>query len=211
MDDLYPGWDGLAEAASLLQRWVLGPLSRGEPGRYRRYDWERDAYGGWVDLPQPDTLVVEGCASGSRLAAPYLSLLLWVEASRETRLRRGLERDGEAYGPHWERWAAQEDVLFAAEGTRDRADLRVDGDPSIPHDPRSHIVLLRSGVNPTCRVACRGQVSDYYVSTPSKTTYSHRCSSAGPGQVTSSTTLTPAPAGRPRRTEAGSPPVRWPW
>ncbi len=142
MDDLYPGWDGLAEAASLLQRWVLGPLSRGEPGRYRRYDWERDAYGGWVDLPQPDTLVVEGCASGSRLAAPYLSLLLWVEASRETRLRRGLERDGEAYGPHWERWAAQEDVLFAAEGTRDRADLRVDGDPSIPHDPRSHIVLV---------------------------------------------------------------------
>jgi len=142
MDDLYPGWDGLAEAASLLQRWVLGPLSRGEPGRYRRYDWERDAYGEWVDLSQPDTLVVEGCASGSRLAAPYLSLLLWVEASRETRLRRGLERDGEAYGPHWERWAAQEDVLFAAEGTRDRADLRVDGDPSIPHDPRSHIVLL---------------------------------------------------------------------
>ena len=40
-------------------------------------------------------------------------------------MRRGLARDGELYRPHWERWAAQEEALFAADRTRDRADVVV--------------------------------------------------------------------------------------
>jgi pantothenate kinase-related protein Tda10 len=34
MDDLYPGWDGLAEAPLRLYEWVLQPLAAGRPGRY---------------------------------------------------------------------------------------------------------------------------------------------------------------------------------
>jgi cytidylate kinase len=142
MDDLFPGWDGLAAAAPILRRWVLEPLARGEAARHRRYDWSRDAYGGWVDVPPSDTLVVEGCACGSRLAAPYLSLLFWIDAPRKVRFDRGMRRDGETFRPHWERWALQEDALFAAEGTRERADYRVDGAPSVPHDPEHEVVLL---------------------------------------------------------------------
>jgi len=142
MDDLFPGWDGLAAAAPILRRWVLEPLARGEPARYRRYDWLRDSYNGWVDVPPSDTLVVEGCGCGSRLAAPYLSLLLWIDAPRTVRFDRGMRRDGETFRPHWERWALQEDALFAAEGTRERSDYRVDGFPSVPHDPEREVVLL---------------------------------------------------------------------
>ena len=142
MDDLFPGWDGLAAAAPILHRWVLEPLARGETARYRRYDWSRDAYGGWVGVPPSDTLVVEGCACGSRIAAPYLSLLLWIEAPRTVRFDRGMRRDGETFRPHWERWARQEDAVFAAEGTRERADYRVDGAPSVPHDPEREVVLM---------------------------------------------------------------------
>jgi hypothetical protein len=40
-------------------------------------------------------------------------------------MQPGIARDGEAYRPHWERWAAQERAHFAAEGTRERADLRL--------------------------------------------------------------------------------------
>lgn len=141
MDDLYPGWDGLAAAAALLRRWVLEPLAEGEPGRYPRYDWARGAYGEWTEVPASQMLVVEGCGCGSRVAAPYLSLLLWVDAPQAVRFDRGMERDGEAYRPHWERWARQEDELFAVEGTRERADYRIDGAPSIPHDPEHEIVL----------------------------------------------------------------------
>jgi uridine kinase len=142
MDDLYPGWDGLSAAVPILREWILEPLARGAKARYQRYDWSRDAYGEWVDAPPSDTLVVEGCGCGSRLAAPYLSMLLWVEAPRAVRFGRGIERDGETFRPHWERWALQEDALFAAEGTRQRADYRIDGAPSAPHDPGMEVVLL---------------------------------------------------------------------
>lgn len=141
MDDLYPGWDGLADAAPLLRQWVLDPLARGEPGRHPRFDWARGAYGEWTEVPAAEMLVVEGCGCGSRVAAPYLSLLLWVDAPPSVRFERGMERDGEAYRPLWERWARQEDVLFAAEKTRERADYRIDGAPSVRHDPEHEIVL----------------------------------------------------------------------
>jgi hypothetical protein len=36
-------------------------------------------------------------------------------------------RDGEALRGEWERWAVREQRHFAADGTRERADLMVDG------------------------------------------------------------------------------------
>ena len=54
-------------------------------------------------------------------------MLVWVEAPYDVRLRRGLERDGDAFAPHWEQWAADEAALFARERTRERADVVVDG------------------------------------------------------------------------------------
>lgn len=142
MDDLYPGWDGLADAAPLLVQNVLEPLARGSPARYRRYDWKLGLYTDLVDVPAADVLVVEGCGSGSRIVAPYLSVLLWVEAPEAVRLARGIARDGEAFRPHWERWARQEKVLFAAERTRERADHRIDGAPTVPHDSAREVVVV---------------------------------------------------------------------
>ena len=129
MDDLFPGWDGLADAVPRLLEWVLEPLSAGLPARYRRFDWPADEYAEWhaVATDGARALVVEGVTCGARACAPYLSLLVWVEAPRDLRFRRGMERDGEAYRPYWERWARQEDAHFAAEDTRRRADVVVDG------------------------------------------------------------------------------------
>ena len=42
----------------------------------------------------------------------------------DLRRRRALDRDGAVFSPHWERWAAQEDVVLAS--VRERADLVVD-------------------------------------------------------------------------------------
>jgi uridine kinase len=142
MDDLFPGWDGLADAAPRLLEWVLEPLARGERARYRRYDWTAGAYAEWHDLPDVPVLVVEGCGCGVRATAPYLSLLVWVQAPHGERMRRGMERDGEAYRPHWERWARQEQALYDAERVRERADLRVDGHPDADYDPETEVVLL---------------------------------------------------------------------
>jgi len=125
MDDLYPGWDGLDDAAPRLREWVLDPLSRGEPARYRRFDWVADRYAEWHEVAPAPVVIVEGCASGARTCGPWLSLIIWVEAAAHVRMARGVDRDGDEYRPHWQRWAAQETVHFAREGTRDRADVRL--------------------------------------------------------------------------------------
>lgn len=130
MDDLYPGWDGLADAVPLLVDQVLAPLAEGRPAAYRRYDWHRARYAESHPVPAGGWVVVEGAGCGSRAAAPYLSALAWVDAPRHVRMARGLARDGETYRPHWERWERQELALFAAEATAGRADVRLDTGPA---------------------------------------------------------------------------------
>jgi hypothetical protein len=125
MDDLYPGWDGLRAATERLQSWVVAPLRSGHPARYRRWDWAAGRYADWVQLPVSEVIVVEGCGSGAMPAGDALSALVWVEADEGVRKARGLARDP-GYAPFWDLWAAQERELYAADGTRGRADLVVD-------------------------------------------------------------------------------------
>lgn len=127
MDDLYPGWDGLAAAVPLLHEWVVAPLVAGRPAHYRRYDWALGRYAEEHDLGTPPVLVVEGAGSGARIISAHAVLLVWIDAPRTERFRRAMDRDGETYRPHWDRWAAQEQTHFATEGTPGRADVVVDG------------------------------------------------------------------------------------
>lgn len=128
MDDLYAGWSGLAEDVwDRLSRQVLEPLAAGRPGRYQVYDWHAGRFDRWVDVPVPGVLVVEGVGSAASPVDPWASLRLWVEAPDDLRLTRGIARDGEALREEWVRWADREAGHFAADGTRDRADLLVDG------------------------------------------------------------------------------------
>jgi cytidylate kinase len=127
MDDVYPGWDGLAEAVPLVTNQVLEPLSRGEPSAYRRWDWLRNRWSRRiVRVPPTPELVLEGVGSSVVPAGDYATVCVWVDAERGVRFARGIDRDGEAYRPHWERWAGQEEALFAADRTRDRADVLLD-------------------------------------------------------------------------------------
>ncbi|MDQ1578127.1 MAG: hypothetical protein QOE21_814, partial [Microbacteriaceae bacterium] len=52
---------------------------------------------------------------------------IWVELDAATRKRRALDRDGDAYRPHWDRWAAQELAFAEREHPSELADLVVDG------------------------------------------------------------------------------------
>ena len=130
LEDMYPGWDGLAEGAQRLVDDVLEPLSRGEQAMIRRWDWLAMRELDREPLVIEPLLVIEGVGAGSRAAAPFISLLIWLEAETEERYARAIARDGELYLGHWDRWAAQEQVTFAREATRDRADrtYRTDDD-----------------------------------------------------------------------------------
>jgi uridine kinase len=129
MDDLYPGWNGLAKAVADLHDQILAPLANGQQAAYRRWDWEHDRPAEWHSLPARDLLLVEGVGSGSAPGWQLESALIWLEADHDERFRRAVERDGESYLPHWRRWAACEDDLFAVDGTRSRADLIIDTSP----------------------------------------------------------------------------------
>ena len=130
LEDMYPGWDGLDEGAQRLVDDVLEPLSRGEQATIRRWDWLEMRELDREPLVIEPLLVIEGVGAGSRAAAPFISLLIWLEAETEERYARAIARDGELYLGHWDRWAAQEQVTFAREATRERADrtYRTDDD-----------------------------------------------------------------------------------
>lgn len=123
MDRLYPGWDGLAAAVPLLVSEILAPLARGVSPAYRIWDWTHDEWNGTEHLAHAPVVVVEGCGSSVDPAGTYAAVRVWLDAPRPERLRRGLARDGETYRPHWQRWAAQEDRLYAVDRTRAKADL----------------------------------------------------------------------------------------
>ena len=126
MDDLYEGWDGLPEVDRQLTG-LLRPLSDRLPGSYRRYDWDAGSFAETVTVEPAELLVLEGVGSGCRRHDDLIGVLVWVEAPYDLRMRRGIERDGEAFAPHWEAWAAAEEEHFTRHRTRERADLVVDG------------------------------------------------------------------------------------
>lgn len=126
MDDVYDGWTGLAAGMTTVASSVVGPLRSGEAGRYRRYDWQRMAFAERQVVPPCDVLVVEGVGSGGSAYDDAISCLVWMDAPDDVRLRRGLDRDGEAMLKRLLAWREQEDAMFARERTRERADVVVD-------------------------------------------------------------------------------------
>ncbi|GAB3950483.1 4-amino-4-deoxychorismate synthase [Kribbella albertanoniae] len=141
MDDLYDGWAGAERGFALLRDHVLQRLSDGREGRYRRYDWNTGTYAELHVVPVTvDVLIVEGVTSCDRDADKWQSLRLWIETTNEVRLDRGIERDGEALRDHWLEWMRWERDHFATQSTRDRAQVVVDGNPEVPHDPSAELV-----------------------------------------------------------------------
>jgi energy-coupling factor transporter ATP-binding protein EcfA2 len=142
-DDLLDGWEDQFTFWPRLERGVLEPLARGEPGRYRIYDWVRGCFGGNLYVPVPDVLIVEGATSARAEAYLRLTLSVFVTADRDLRIRRALARDGPAIEVPLRRWMAAEDDYFAGAGTVDRVDRVVDGVARVGHDPECEYVRLR--------------------------------------------------------------------
>ncbi len=123
LDALYPGWDGLQAGVDLVTERVLEPLARGGQPAYPRWDWMRDRPGRTVPVQAGALLVVEGCGALVPPAAAYAAVRVWLDAPAALRKARALARDGDTYAPHWARWAAQEDAVYAAARPRDTAHL----------------------------------------------------------------------------------------
>jgi hypothetical protein len=120
LDDLYPGWEGLDAGSASIPSLLA-------THRWRAWDWAGDRPGEWHEVDPGRPLVVEGVGALSRASRPLASHALWVELDDASRKVRALARDGEAFAPHWDRWAEQEAALIARERPRLLADAEVDG------------------------------------------------------------------------------------
>jgi uridine kinase len=112
LDDFYPGWDGLDAGHWRVLRQGIEPWARREEAMLPLWDWKAMAPGGFVQVDPTRGLIIEGCGAVSRFTVAYATDTYWVEADRAERKRRALERDGEMFAPHWERWALQEDRFY---------------------------------------------------------------------------------------------------
>lgn len=120
LDDLYPGWDGL-DAGSTAVPIILQEF------RWRSWDWSTHELKGWFELDPGRPVVVEGVGAISRASRPLADVAAWVELDDATRKERALRRDGDAYAPHWDRWAEQESRFIHREKPRTLCTVEVSG------------------------------------------------------------------------------------
>ena len=103
LDDWYPGWDGLAAGADIARR-IAADLRAGRASSYEAWDWENDTTGATIRVPLAPT-IIEGCGAIEAEA----DLAVWIaDPGEDERRHRALERDGQTYEPHWQRWARQD-------------------------------------------------------------------------------------------------------
>ena len=121
LDDIYPGWTGLAAGSAAVHEQVLSEF------RWRRWDWSLSERAEWHSVDPTLPILVEGCGALSEASRRLATFGIWVELDSALRKARALARDGEAYAPHWDDWAAQEEAFLASQHPHKRADLVVDG------------------------------------------------------------------------------------
>jgi uridine kinase len=123
LDDIYPGWGGLEAGSRHVHDYVL---SASGP-RWQRWDWSDNTPAEWHVLDPSRPIIVEGCGALSRANRALADYGIWVELDEATRKARALARDGDAYAPHWDEWAAQEQAFIDRENPRALADQVVEG------------------------------------------------------------------------------------
>ena len=125
LEDIYPGWNGLAAGIERYAATVLAPLRRGEAAHWVSWDWERHYDGDARLTPPAEIVLVEGVGAAAAAAMPFLDAVIWADSPEQDRRTRALARDGETYRPYWDQWAGQEDEWLAADDVPSRADVRV--------------------------------------------------------------------------------------
>lgn len=114
LDELYPGWTGLAAGLETYTQQVLPALVRDGSATWTPWNWHTSRHDAPRALGPADIIIIEGVGAGHPAARPFLAGTLTLTLETATRKERALARDGATYAPHWDTWAAQEDQLPAA-------------------------------------------------------------------------------------------------
>jgi uridine kinase len=131
MDDLYPGWEGLAQGALYIVEQILKPLKQNAKAHWQRWDWTNsvrvgtDPGNGWREFDGQNLLIVEGCGAVTAQSAELADLTIWIEAPRQTRRERFEARDRGVFSNFWASWSAQEDEFYQEQRSEQLCELTV--------------------------------------------------------------------------------------
>ena len=131
MDDLYPGWEGLAQGSLYLVENILKPIKLAGKAHWQRWDWANDKRGGsdlgngWREFDSENMLIIEGCGSVTTQSAELANLTIWIEAERQMRKERFEARDRGVFSNFWNSWSAQEDEFFQEQRSEQLCELKV--------------------------------------------------------------------------------------
>ena len=131
MDDLYPGWNGLAEGSVYLLTNILLPLANSRSANWQVWNWRKNHRGaeepgnGRREFSGGTLLIVEGCGSISRLSYEHSDFQVWIEADDKERKERFSLRDQGKFDEFFGIWSAQEDEYYEKEKSKQLAQLIV--------------------------------------------------------------------------------------
>ena len=113
-----------------LKQQVLLPLSNSQKANYQAYDWQKQKLGIWKEVVPVGIVIVEGVYSIRTELRHYYDLTVFVNARYETRLQRGIDRDGISAKDKWiKEWMIEEDEYIESEhDPRGHAEIEIDGE-----------------------------------------------------------------------------------
>ena len=127
IDDFAAPWIAEWDVARFRTQ-LVSPLLEGRSARYQRFDWPTETLAEWHEVEPGQVIICEGVSSTRPETGVPWDLTVWLEAPREVRLARALERDGPELMPRWlDDWMPSEDAWAARAHPFDWIDLIVPG------------------------------------------------------------------------------------
>lgn len=107
-----------------FEQQVIKPVQKNLLVKYERYDWRADRWDGWIEVPATHWIVIVGVyALQSRFFQAY-DYTIWMEVSREERIKRMTEREGATVAEEWQqKWLPREEHYFEIERPDKRASV----------------------------------------------------------------------------------------
>jgi uridine kinase len=117
------GWD-----YERFKNQVLEPRFSNRAGKYQRFDWDTNKLAEWHNVSPDKILIIEGVSALRDELSKYWDYAIYVTCPYETRLARGVERDGEEMRSKWvDVWMPEEETYFQAQRPDLKADVVLDG------------------------------------------------------------------------------------
>jgi uridine kinase len=109
-----------------LRDEALMPLREGKRARYQRHEWSTDRLAEWVEIEPREIVLIEGVFSTRPELWHLMNIAIFIETTREERVRRMSAR-AQPSTSWMDQWMAAEDWYLAHVAPHRHADLVLQG------------------------------------------------------------------------------------